>query len=425
LARWCRVYPGAKADEVFDARGEGDKRQRGRHSLLQARFHRAQDALYLALRESFLWKTPFAPESDALSLVVHEANRILLTIKAGKTAADRIDYQIAKYCLEKAVLQLRSASETDLEERDSIERQLKAAQLRRGPDQDEDGPGPEGEEEHPRWSISDRVAEMVLLGSGSLWRGNLDLLECLDLHLRIALVEQIARYLTYKQVAFLPELLEEAAGAGIPVDPVESAALLEYLPLFWKTSRGSYWTTLVRTFVAYFLERDPFQQAELLDGPIRTGDFVRHTRDGESRERLRKAFNTPLYPMILVANEVMQEGLDLHKHCRRVVHHDMAWNPAQIEQRISRIDRLGSLTSRLRKSGGDASLDAVYPVINRTIDERMYRTVKAREKWLEFLLGATPDFGEYALGEEEPPPLPDRLCRELTINLAPAAIAKS
>ncbi len=225
--------------------------------------------------------------------------------------------------------------------------------------------------------------------------------------------------MTYKQVSFIPELLEEAAAAGIPMDPVELAALLEYLPRFWGTTAGRRWSTLVHTFLTYFLERDLSQQEDILSGPIRAGDFVRHTRDGESRERLREAFNTPLYPMILVANEVMQEGLDLHKHCRRVVHHDMAWNPAQIEQRIGRIDRLGSLTSRLRKDGDDISLDAVYPVIRGTIDERMYRTVKAREKWLEFLLGAAPDFGEYAFGDEEPAPLPDLLCKELTVNLSP------
>ena len=42
----------------------------------------------------------------------------------------------------------------------------------------------------------------------------------------------------------------------------------------------------------------------------KTGDFARHTRGGESRERLREAFDTPLYPMILIANEVMREGLE-------------------------------------------------------------------------------------------------------------------
>ena len=70
----------------------------------------------------------------------------------------------------------------------------------------------------------------------------------------------------------------------------------------------------------------------------------------------------------------------LHKHCRRVVHHDLVWNPARIEQRIGRIGRLGSLTNRLRQNGDDAALEILYPVIHGTIDKRLFRTVKTREK---------------------------------------------
>jgi hypothetical protein len=104
------------------------------------------------------------------------------------------------------------------------------------------------------------------------------------------------------------------------------------------------------------------------------------------------------------------------------VHHDLVWNPAQVEQRIGRIDRLGSLTSRLRESSDDVTLDVLYPVIRGTIDERLYRTVKRREKWLEFLLGAAPDFSEYNFMDEDPPPLPDRLGADLAIDLAPRAV---
>jgi hypothetical protein len=67
----------------------------------------------------------------------------------------------------------------------------------------------------------------------------------------------------------------------------------------------------------------------------------------------------------------------------------------------------------------NATLDVLYPVIRGTIDERLFRTVKTREKWLEFLLGAAPNFSEYTFTEEEPPPLPDRLGAELSINLGP------
>lgn len=59
------------------------------------------------------------------------------------------------------------------------------------------------------------------------------------------------------------------------------------------------------------------------------------------RTRLMRAFNTPFFPDILVCSEVMGEGVDLHRYCRYVIHHDLAWNPSQIEQRTGRVDRLG------------------------------------------------------------------------------------
>ena len=64
-------------------------------------------------------------------------------------------------------------------------------------------------------------------------------------------------------------------------------------------------------------------------------------------------------------------------------------------------------------------LDVLYPVIRGTIDERLFRTVKTREKWLEFLLGAAPSFAEYSFDGEEPPPLPHQLGADLAIDLGP------
>lgn len=423
LERWRRVYPGAKENDIFDSQEDDDRRQRGRHSLLQVRLHRAQDALYLALREPYL--RTLAPLADwtlrRLPDIVKEANRILKSVQVGKTAAERLDYQLAKRCTEQAAVRLwRSSDAAGREECDAIRPLLHAGYVRLGldlakDDLENDSIG----DERPRWEISEHVARMVLGGGGSLWEGQSDLLDALAPSLRVRVVEQLARYLTYKQVTFLPDLLSEANAAGLSTDPVRSIALVEYMPRFWQTDIGRRWARRIRTFLSYFCQRGQDQQREILDGPIRTGDFARHTRDGESRERLREAFNTPLYPMVLIANEVMQEGLDLHKYCRRVVHHDLVWNPAQIEQRIGRIDRLGSLTNRLRQSGADVALDILYPVIRGTIDKRLFRTVKTREKWLEFLLGAAPNFSEYSFTDEEPVPLPDRLGADLAINLGP------
>lgn len=164
------------------------------------------------------------------------------------------------------------------------------------------------------------------------------------------------------------------------------------------------------------------KQGELLDGELLRGHFVRQTKDGESRERLREAFNTPLYPMILIANEVMQEGLDLQRSCRRIIHHDLPWNPAQLEQRVGRVDRLGGRIHKLRDK--DAKLEILYPLISQTIDARIYETVRQREWWLEFLLGALPDVQDYAGGEttaELPAAVADRLRIDLRPPLATAA----
>ena len=436
LERWRRVYPDANPTEIFDSRSDDRQRQRGRHSLLQSRFHRPQDALYLFLREPYLRTLDHDTASRGsiadwavrrLNDVVKGANESLAEVRVGKTAAERLDYQIAKRCVEQATARLcRVNGVSGLDGCDALQNLLHPDYVQLGLDLNDD----EFEDnstgnERPRWKISRRVARMVLGSPDSLWCELSNQLNALTSNcsatygLRVRIVEQLARYLTYKQVTFLPDLLAEANAAGLSVDSIESAGLLKYGSRFWKTNSGRLWIEKLRTFLTYFCERNSEQQVEILNGPIRTGDLTRHTADGESRQRLREAFNTPLYPMVLIANEVMQEGLDLHKHCRRIVHHDLVWNPAQIEQRVGRIDRLGSLTNRLRQHDSDATLDILYPVILGTVDERLFRTVKTREKWLEFLLGAPPDFSEYNFDDSDPAPLPDRLVADLVIDLGP------
>ena len=49
--------------------------------------------------------------------------------------------------------------------------------------------------------------------------------------------------------------------------------------------------------------------------------------------------------MILIASSVGQEGIDLQTYCRHVVHFDLEWNPARMEQREGRVDRQGKKTT--------------------------------------------------------------------------------
>src|SRR5262249_49675573 len=106
------------------------------------------------------------------------------------------------------------------------------------------------------------------------------------------------------------------------------------------------------------------------------------------RDAVFSGFNTPLLPDILVCTQVGQEGIDLHRHCRHVVHYDLGWNPAAIEQRTGRTDRIGSKAARERsivqKSNGELSedrlpgLDIAMPYLAGTYDERMFERLRTR-----------------------------------------------
>lgn len=62
----------------------------------------------------------------------------------------------------------------------------------------------------------------------------------------------------------------------------------------------------------------------------------------QERQRIQDAFNAdpehnPI--RILICTDAAREGLNLQRHCRQLLHFDLPWNPARIEQRNGRIDR--------------------------------------------------------------------------------------
>jgi len=46
---------------------------------------------------------------------------------------------------------------------------------------------------------------------------------------------------------------------------------------------------------------------------------------------VRQAFNSPLWPFVLVTTSIGQEGLDFHTYCRAVVHWNLPANPVDME----------------------------------------------------------------------------------------------
>jgi hypothetical protein len=149
--------------------------------------------------------------------------------------------------------------------------------------------------------------------------------------------------------------------------------------------------------------RGALHQATLL----RDQQFVALVNGGtksSTRDRIFSGFNTPLLPEVLVCTSVGQEGIDLHRHCRQVVHYDLAWNPAVLEQRTGRADRIGSKTFRERDAAAGTAkvcLEIGVPFLAGTYDERMYEELRLRAQTFEVLTGG--EFAaDHADGQEEP-----------------------
>ena len=162
----------------------------------------------------------------------------------------------------------------------------------------------------------------------------------------------------------------------------------------------------LRAFVNFFATRDPAERTQYLDAleRVQPGSRGERLSDGEdpgvastlmpnvrlangatkqdARQRMMLSFNTPFFPEILVASSVMAEGVDLHLNCRHVIHHDLSWNPSDIEQRTGRVDRLGSKAEQVHRS-----VEVYLPFVAETQDEKQFRVVIDRERWFQVLMG--------------------------------------
>ena len=82
-------------------------------------------------------------------------------------------------------------------------------------------------------------------------------------------------------------------------------------------------------------------RAEFKDSDIRVKALYGGMEDRE-REAIKQAFNDPEDPIrILVATDAASEGLNLQETARLVLHYDIPWNPARLDQRNGRLDRHG------------------------------------------------------------------------------------
>lgn len=134
------------------------------------------------------------------------------------------------------------------------------------------------------------------------------------------------------------------------------------------------------------------------------------------RSTVMRAFNSPLFPEILIASQILAEGVDLQRSCRMVIHHDLCWNPSLLEQRVGRIDRLGSISAEM-----GLPMHIFEPYLMSTADEKMYKVVKDRERWFQVVMGDQFELSEIATeARSRRAPLPAGLAKELTYDLSVA-----
>ena len=99
---------------------------------------------------------------------------------------------------------------------------------------------------------------------------------------------------------------------------------------------------------------------------------------GMDKTAIIQKFESPLGPKILLSSEVAAEGVDL-QFSSLLVNYDLPWNPAKIEQRIGRIDRIGQKEDRI----------LIWNlVLADTIDSRVYELLFQRLNIFQRALGS-------------------------------------
>lgn len=146
------------------------------------------------------------------------------------------------------------------------------------------------------------------------------------------------------EAALLSQLSGWVERYGEPADS-KAKALIEALNQICRP--GGDWSAGERVIV--FTEYVATQRwlAGLLDARGLGGERLGLLNGGmeeRKREHLKAAFQAapdrdPL--RILLATDSASEGIDLQRHCHRVIHYDIPFNPNRLEQRIGRVDRHG------------------------------------------------------------------------------------
>ena len=123
--------------------------------------------------------------------------------------------------------------------------------------------------------------------------------------------------------------------------------------------------------------------------------------NSRDREVHRRNFNGFFNPFVLLVSRVGEEGIDLQQQCRYIIHYDLEWNPARMEQREGRVDRVGW------GRADEGHIDVRFMLLKGTYEERIFHAVMQRDQWFQVLIGSKrkdlgqPDDDEAAMKAED------------------------
>ncbi|SAL43131.1 helicase [Caballeronia sordidicola] len=94
-------------------------------------------------------------------------------------------------------------------------------------------------------------------------------------------------------------------------------------------------------------------------------------------------FNSPFGPDVLVSTDTLSEGVDLHRFCRHLIHHELDPSPVRTVQRNGRLRRVDSWASKVEKP-----IRVLYPALMGTRDEKAVAIMRQRISQFDLLMGA-------------------------------------
>src|SRR5262249_9048429 len=125
-------------------------------------------------------------------------------------------------------------------------------------------------------------------------------------------IEAVRYFLTRREVPFLVEVLQRAGGPG-----ATSADLRHAIEGWWRQAAWV-WPHKVPELLDYLPCLTEAEQQAVLYDMARSPRLVQNSLSATSRILRQNTFNAPFYPMVLIGNQAIQQGLDLHRQCRRV-----------------------------------------------------------------------------------------------------------